>query len=196
MLKRIFDILFSLTGIILLVPLFIVIAILVKFTSEGPIFYIQNRIGLNGVEFGLLKFRTMYIGSDKKGLLTVGAHDSRITNVGLFLRKYKLDELPQLVNVLNGSMSFVGPRPEVERYVKMYSESQRKVLQVRPGITDFSSIYFRDESELLSKQSDPETFYINRVMLQKIRLNKIYIGNMSLSLDIIIILKTILHIFK
>lgn len=196
MLKRIFDILFSLTGLILLLPLLIVIAILVKFTSVGPIFYTQNRIGLNGVQFGLLKFRTMYIGSDKKGLLTVGANDSRITNVGLFLRKYKLDELPQLINVLNGSMSFVGPRPEVERYVNMYTESQRKVLQVRPGITDFSSIYFRDESELLSKQADPENFYIYRVMPQKIRLNNVYIRNKSLALDIIIILKTILHIFK
>jgi lipopolysaccharide/colanic/teichoic acid biosynthesis glycosyltransferase len=196
MLKRVFDILFSLIGLVLLAPFFIVIALLVKLTSKGPVFYAQKRIGIAGKGFDLLKFRTMFVGSDKKGLLTVGANDSRITKVGLFLRKYKLDELPQLINVLNGTMSFVGPRPEVEKYVKMYTEKQRVILNVRPGITDFSSIYFRNESDLLSQSTDPEAFYIQRIMPQKIRLNKVYIHNQSVQLDIQIILKTLLHIFK
>jgi lipopolysaccharide/colanic/teichoic acid biosynthesis glycosyltransferase len=196
MLKRVFDILFSLFGLVLLAPFFIVIALLVKLTSKGPVFYAQKRIGIAGKGFDLLKFRTMFVGSDKKGLLTVGANDSRITKVGLFLRKYKLDELPQLINVLNGTMSFVGPRPEVEKYVKMYTEKQRVILNVRPGITDFSSIYFRNESDLLSQSADPEEFYIQRIMPQKIRLNKVYIHNQSVQLDIQIILKTLLHIFK
>lgn len=196
MLKRIFDIFFALFGIIVLSPLFIVFGLLVKLTSKGPMFYSQKRIGLKGKEFSLLKFRTMVVGADKKGLLTVGAKDARITKVGLFLRKYKLDELPQLINVFNGTMSFVGPRPEVEKYVKLYSPRQREVLNVRPGITDFSSICFRNESELLSLSADPETFYIQRIMPQKIRLNNVYIRNQSLRLDILIILKTLLHIFK
>jgi len=196
MLKRVFDILFSLFGLVLLAPFFIVIALLVKLTSKGPVFYAQKRIGIAGKGFDLLKFRTMFVGADKKGLLTVGANDSRITKVGLFLRKYKLDELPQLINVLNGTMSFVGPRPEVEKYVKMYTEKQRVILNVRPGITDFSSIYFRNESDLLSQSADPEEFYIQRIMPQKIRLNKVYIHNQSVQLDIQIILKTLLHIFK
>lgn len=196
MLKRVFDILFSLFGLVLLAPFFIVIALLVKLTSKGPVFYAQKRIGIAGKGFDLLKFRTMFVGSDKKGLLTVGANDSRITKVGLFLRKYKLDELPQLINVLNGTMSFVGPRPEVEKYVKMYTEKQRVILNVRPGITDFSSIYFRNESDLLSQSTDPEAFYVQRIMPQKIRLNKVYIHNQSVQLDIQIILKTLLHIFK
>lgn len=196
MLKRGFDILFSLIGLVLLAPVFIVIALFVKLTSKGTVFYAQKRIGLSGKVFDLLKFRTMFVGSDKKGLLTVGANDSRITKVGLFLRKYKLDELPQLFNVLNGTMSFVGPRPEVEKYVNLYTAQQRLVLNVRPGITDYSSIYFRNESELLSLSSNPEEFYIQRIMPQKIRLNKVYIHNQSILLDIQIILKTLLHIIK
>lgn len=196
MLKRLFDILFSVVGILLVSPLLIVLGLLVKLTSKGPVFYTQKRIGIDGMEFNLLKFRTMYVGSDKKGLLTVGAKDARITKVGLFLRKYKLDELPQLINVFNGTMSFVGPRPEVEKYVKLYTPIQREILKVRPGITDFSSIYFRNESELLSLSADPEAFYIERIMPQKIRLNNVYIRNQSLRLDILIILKTLLHIFK
>lgn len=196
MLKRLFDVLFSVVGLLLVAPLFIVLGLLVKLTSNGPVFYTQKRIGINGKEFNLLKFRTMFVGSDKKGLLTVGAKDARITPVGLFLRKYKLDELPQLINVLNGTMSFVGPRPEVEKYVKLYTPKQREILKVRPGITDFSSIYFRNESELLSLSADPEVFYIQRVMPQKIRLNNVYIRNQSLRLDVLIILKTLLHIIK
>jgi lipopolysaccharide/colanic/teichoic acid biosynthesis glycosyltransferase len=196
MLKRLFDILFSVVGLLLVSPLFIILGLLVKLTSKGPVFYTQKRIGINSKEFNLLKFRTMFVGSDKKGLLTVGSKDARITRVGLFLRKYKLDELPQLINVFNGTMSFVGPRPEVEKYVKLYSPKQREILNVRPGITDFSSIYFRNENELLSLSTDPETFYIQRVMPQKIRLNNVYIKNKSLRLDILIILKTLQHIFK
>jgi lipopolysaccharide/colanic/teichoic acid biosynthesis glycosyltransferase len=195
-LKRGFDIFFSGFGIVLLCPILIIVAISIKLESSGPIFYIQKRVGLKGVVFGLFKFRTMFVGSDKQGLLTVGARDTRITKVGYYLRKYKLDELPQLFNVFIGSMSLVGPRPEVPKYVELYTEKQREILSVKPGITDFASIHFSNENEILALSDDPELLYINRIMAQKIRLNKLYIRSKSIKLDFVIILMTLHKIFK
>jgi len=196
MTKRIFDFILSLFGIILLFPLFIVISILIILDSPGGIFYLQTRVGKNNKDFKLFKFRTMKTDSDKKGLLTVGNADSRITRTGLWLRKYKLDELPQLFNVLLGDMSLVGPRPEVRKYVDMYSPEQLKVLSVKPGITDNASIEYADENELLSKQPEPEKFYIREVMPAKLKINLEYISNQSVAEDFRIILKTFFRIFK
>ena len=145
---RFLDILFSFLGLIVLSPLLVLLCLWVKFDSAGPIFYIQKRVGLNGIDFNLFKFRSMRVNADKLGLLTVGGRDPRITNSGFYIRKYKMDELPQLFNVLVGDMSLVGPRPEVRKYVDLYNEEQLKVLSVRPGITDEASIAFRNENEM------------------------------------------------
>ncbi len=196
MIKRIFDFTLSLVGIIILLPLFAIISLLIIFDSPGGIFYLQTRVGKNNKDFKLFKFRTMKTDSDKKGLLTVGNTDSRITRTGLWLRKYKLDELPQLFNVLIGNMSLVGPRPEVRKYVELYSSEQKKVLSVKPGITDNASIEYADENELLSKQSDPEKFYISEVMPAKLKINLEYISNQNMAEDFRIILRTFLKIFK
>ncbi|MFN5183298.1 MAG: sugar transferase [Bacteroidota bacterium] len=196
MVKRLFDIFFSSIGIIFLLPVFFIVAVIIVFTSKGGVFYIQKRVGKNGIDFSLFKFRTMKTGSDSKGLLTVGGRDSRITRVGYYLRKYKLDELPQLLNVFLGDMSLVGPRPEVRKYVNLYNEQQRQVLLVKPGITDFASIEFIDENEILGKSTDPEKTYIVEVMPAKLELNIKYINNQGLFTDIGIILKTILKIFR
>lgn len=196
MIKRIFDFVCSLFGIIILFPLFILISILIVFDSEGGVFYLQTRVGKNNTDFKLFKFRTMKIGSDKKGLLTVGMNDGRITRSGFWLRKYKLDELPQLLNVLIGDMSFVGPRPEVRKYVQLYSPQQMKVLILKPGITDIASIQYVDENELLAAQQNPEEFYIRQVMPAKLEINLRYIANQSFAEDLKIILKTILRILK
>lgn len=174
--KRLLDIIFSATGLIILSPLFIYIAIRIKMDTQGNVFYKQKRVGKRGSEFYLYKFRSMRAESDKVNLLTYGGSDSRITPFGAFIRKYKLDELPQLVNVLKGDMSIVGPRPEVKKYVDLYTPEQRQVLSVRPGITDMASIYFIDESELLAKQPDPERYYIEYIMPQKIEFNKDFIA--------------------
>ena len=189
--KRGFDIIFSLIGLILLLPLLLIIAIIIKLESKGSVFYKQVRVGKNNADFKIFKFRTMFTGSDKKGLLTVGNKDPRVTKVGYFLRKYKLDELPQLINVLQGNMSFVGPRPEVRHYVNHYSESDLEILSVKPGITDYASIYFRNEVEILKKANDPEQLYINEILPKKIALNKKYIAQNNIGTDIKIILKTI-----
>ena len=157
---RFFDIIFSALGLIVLLPIFAAICLKIKIGSKGGCFFIQERIGKDGKPFGLYKFRTMRIGADSEGLLTVGEHDARITHVGYFLRKTKMDELPQLLNVLKGDMSLVGPRPEVRKYVELYTEEQRKVLRVRPGITDYASIEYANENELLSKAEDPDRTYI------------------------------------
>lgn len=188
---RFFDIVFSSLGLILLSPFFLFISIAIKIESKGPIFYLQDRVGKNSKIFKLYKFRSMYKNSDRLGLITIGSNDNRITKVGRFIRKYKLDELPQLINVLNGSMSVVGPRPEVPKYVQLYSKSQLHVLSVRPGITDFASIYFKDENDILSSQNDPENYYIKRLIPQKIRLNKIYINNYNLKTYFLIIFRTL-----
>ena len=196
MAKRIFDIIFSLIGIILLLPLFIIISLWIMIDSKGGVFYIQQRIGKNGKPFGLYKFRTMYVDSDKKGLLTVGGRDPRVTKAGYWLRKYKLDELPQLFNVLKGDMSIVGPRPEVKKYTDLYTEEQRKVLSVKPGITDYASIEYVDENEVLAKSSNPEKTYIEEIMPHKLELNKKYILNKGLITDLKIILLTIKKIIR
>ena len=154
--KRIFDLLFSFLGLVILSPFLLVIAILIVIDSKGDIFYLQQRVGKDNKDFNIFKFRTMRPNSDKQGLLTVGAKDSRITKIGVFLRKYKIDELPQLINVLIGNMSFVGPRPEVRKYVDLYNSEQKKVLTVKPGITDYASIEYSKENELLAKSENPE----------------------------------------
>ena len=156
--KRLFDILASGVGLLFLSPLFLFVAIWIKLDSTGPVCYRQIRVGRYNRDFKLLKFRSMYIGSDKKGLITIGDHDFRVTPSGYYIRKYKLDELPQLINVFIGDMSLVGPRPEVRKYVDLYTSEQMHVLDVRPGITDEASIYYRTENELLGRSSDPERY--------------------------------------
>lgn len=195
MLKRLFDITFSFLLIILLVPLFLIIAVLVKLDSRGPVFFLQTRVGKNNRDFKLFKFRTMHVDADKRGLLTVGHRDSRITRVGYNLRRYKLDELPQLFNVLIGDMSVVGPRPEVRKYVDMYDERQQKVVSVRPGITDFASIRYVNENELLKNTENPEKLYIDEIMPAKLELNLKYIENRHFFKDLKIILLTVKAIF-
>jgi lipopolysaccharide/colanic/teichoic acid biosynthesis glycosyltransferase len=192
--KRLFDILFSLIGIICMLPLWLLVMACLKLDSAGPVFYTQVRVGLNLKCFWLIKFRTMCSGADKKSLLTVGK-DSRITAVGAWLRKYKVDELPQLINILKGEMSFVGPRPEVPHYVDMYDDGQRRVLSVRPGITDWASIRYIRENELLASAEDPEAFYIQTVMPSKISQNLEYVDHHNLWTDCIIISYTIKNIF-
>jgi lipopolysaccharide/colanic/teichoic acid biosynthesis glycosyltransferase len=172
---RFLDFIFSLIGIILLMPFFILISVLIILNSKGSLIYRQSRVGLKNVDFFVFKFRTMYENSDKLGLLTVGGRDARITSVGYYLRKYKLDELPQLFNVLIGNMSLVGPRPEVRKYVDIYTEHQKKVLKIRPGITDWASIKYKDENTILEKSTDPETDYINIILPDKIKYNLIFI---------------------
>lgn len=189
--KRIFDIVISLCGITILVPIFIVIAILIKLNSKGPVFYIQKRVGQFNIDFSLFKFRTMSVGADKSGLLTVGSKDSRITSVGIFLRKYKLDELPQLINVLFGDMSLVGPRPEVRKYVDLYTKEQAEILNVKPGITDYSSIEYFEENELLGRSNNPEQTYIEKILPAKIALNKKYISESGLKTDLKILYLTL-----
>lgn len=188
--KRCFDFVVSLLGILILMPVFLFLAVWIGLDSAGGVFYKQQRVGRGGKDFALIKFRTMRTGSDKKGLLTIGGKDSRITGAGYFLRKYKLDELPQLFNVLLGDMSLVGPRPEVRKYVEMYNPDQLKVLTVRPGITDYASIEYARENDLLAGASDPEKMYIEEVMPAKLRLNQKYILEQGFLTDIRIIFKT------
>ena len=191
---RVLDFFFALLGLILLSPLLLLIALLIKVSSFGPVLYIQSRIGLKGVEFSVYKFRTMRLNSDKLGLITVGGRDPRVTPIGYFLRKYKLDELPQLINVLTGVMSLVGPRPEVKKYVDLYNHEQSKVLTVRPGITDWASIHYRDENVILGQSSDPEKDYIEKVMPDKLKYNLIYIENYGPVEYFKIIFSTLWHI--
>jgi len=192
---RVIDIILVLIGIIVIMPFFIIIGLLVLISSRGGIFYLQTRVGRYGKDFTLLKFRSMTVGSDKKGLLTVGNNDARITSVGKFLRKYKLDELPQLINVLFGQMSIVGPRPEVRKYVDLYDENQLKVLNVRPGITDYASVYYKNESALLALSHEPEELYINEILPAKINLNMKFIDEPSVQNYFKIIGLTIKEIF-
>ncbi len=191
---RLFDIVLAIVALIVLFPLLFVIAIWVKIDSRGGIFYIQTRVGYKGRDFNLIKFRSMRVASDKLGLLTIGERDPRITNSGYFIRKYKIDELPQLLNVLIGNMSFVGPRPEVRKYVQLYNFEQLKVLNLKPGITDEASIAFRNENEILSKSSNPELTYIQEIMPVKIELNQRFIENPNLFNYLKIISKTICRI--
>lgn len=177
---RFYDILFSIIGLVILSPLFTVLYLLIKIESQGGGFYSQERIGKNGKPFKLFKFRSMRIGSDKKGLITIGEKDNRITKTGFILRKYKLDELPQLWNVFIGDMSLVGPRPEVKKYTDLYTEEQKQVLQVRPGITDWASIKYVDENKILGESKDPDDAYVNLIMPNKIKLNMVYIQHQTL----------------
>lgn len=177
---RFFDILFSIIGLVLLSPLFTVLYFLIRIESQGGGFYSQERIGKNGKPFKLFKFRSMRIGSEKKGLITIGEKDNRITKTGFILRKYKLDELPQLWNVFIGDMSLVGPRPEVKKYTDLYTEEQKQVLQVRPGITDWASIKYVDENKILGESKDPDNAYVNLIMPNKIKLNMVYIQHQTL----------------
>ena len=195
MLKRIFDITLSLFGLIILLPFMLIIAILIKIDSKGPVFFKQIRVTKNGKEFKIFKYRTMRVGSDKYSQITVGK-DGRITKIGSFLRKYKLDEIPQLINVLIGDMSLVGPRPEVPKYVALYTDEQKEILKVRAGITDYASIEFSDENDLLASEEDPEKAYIEKIMPKKIELNKKYLSKISILTDIKIILLTIKKILK
>lgn len=193
---RFFDILFAVIGLIVLSPLFIIIALCIKLTSAGPVFFRQVRVGRFGKDFRLFKFRSMYMNAEAKGQLTVGGRDNRISTVGYYLRKFKLDELPQFINVLLGDMSFVGPRPEVRKYVDLYTEDQRKVLTVLPGITDYASIAYRNENELLSKAANPEQFYITDIMPRKIELNYRFINERSLGKYFYILLTTVVTAIK
>ena len=177
---RFFDFLFSLLGLIVLSPVFLLISLCIVSDSRGGVFYRQSRVGKDGKDFKLNKFRSMRTGADKRGLITVGEKDSRITRVGYFLRKYKLDELPQLINVLKGEMSLVGPRPEVRKYVDLYTPEQRKVLSVVPGITDYASIEYVDENRILGGATDPDKVYVEEILPDKIRYNMKYIENRSL----------------
>ena len=193
--KRLFDFIASFYGLILLAPIFVLVALWIKIDSSGPIFFRQDRVGFQGALFRIHKFRTMVSDAEKeRKQITVGA-DLRITNVGSFLRKYKLDELPQLIDVLVGDMSLVGPRPEVPKYIDCYSDDEKhEVLSVRPGITDNASIEFRDESELLSMSKDPEATYINEVLPKKIALYRKYVREHSFFGDVGIIFKTIFRV--
>ncbi len=193
---RFCDIVLSCLGLLLLSPLFVVVAVWIVIDNPGPIFYRQMRVGKDGKDFGLLKFRSMRIGADKESLITIGEHDSRITRAGYYIRKYKLDELPQLWNVLTGDMSLVGPRPEVRRYVDMYTDEQRQVLTVRPGITDYASIEYIDENSLLAQAEDPDRTYIEAILPAKIALNMRYIKHQTLGEYMKIIFLTLAKIIR
>ena len=190
--KRIFDFLLSLFGIIILSPIFIIVSIAIKLDSKGSILFLQKRVGRYGKEFNIYKFRTMVTDAEKLGKQITVGKDNRITKVGAFLRKFKIDELPQLLNVLKGDMSLVGPRPEVPKYVALYNEEQRKVLDIRPGITDMASLRYKDENDILGKVDNPEEYYINVIMKDKLNLNLEYIEKSNVFFDIYLILKTII----
>lgn len=194
--KRTFDLCFSVIGIIVLSPLFLVISLWIIIDSGTGVFYMQDRVGLNHINFKLIKFRTMYIDSDKKGLLTIGNNDNRITRCGSWLRRNKLDELPQLFNIFFGDMSFVGPRPEVRKYVNLYTPEQQRVLSVKPGLTDWASIQYYNEGEILSKSENPEKFYITEIIPSKLIINLDYINHHSFWVDMKIIHQTLRKIIK
>ena len=193
---RFFDIFSSLLGLLILSPLFLIVALWIVIDNPGPVFYRQQRVGRNGKDFGLLKFRSMRVGADKMSLITIGDRDPRVTRAGYYIRKYKLDELPQLWNVLIGDMSLVGPRPEVRKYVNLYTPEQRQVLSVRPGITDYASIEYIDENRLLAQAEDPDKTYIEEIMPAKIALNMRYINHQTIGEYFKIIFLTITKIIR
>jgi lipopolysaccharide/colanic/teichoic acid biosynthesis glycosyltransferase len=196
MLKRTFDILSCLFVLLIIWPFFLVLLVLVLFSGKGGAFFVQKRVGKSGVDFKLFKFRTMRLDSESSGQITIGGRDPRITKIGYFLRKFKLDELPQLLNIIGGSMSVVGPRPEVRKYVQMYTEEQLKVLSIKPGLTDYASIEYIDENEILGRAEDPNEAYINEVMPAKLALNQKYIDEQSFGTDFKIIFRTIGKVFS
>lgn len=189
--KRLFDIIASVCGLIVLSPLFILLSVWIKLDSKGPIFYKQSRVGQYNKDFLLYKFRSMRVGSDLQGLITVGNRDPRITRSGYIIRKYKLDEFPQLINVLIGDMSLVGPRPEVRKYVDLYTAEQLHVLDVKPGITDLASIMYRNENEILEKSENPDEYYVKVIMQDKLKINLEYISNHSFWYDLSLIFRTL-----
>lgn len=193
---RIFDILFATLGLVILSPLLIFVYVAIVLESRGGGFYRQERTGRYGKPFRLIKFRSMYVNADKHGLITVGGHDNRITRVGYYIRKYKIDELPQLINVVKGDMSIVGPRPEVKKYTDLYTEVQRKILDIRPGITDYASIKYVDENEILGTSDNPERTYIEQIMPDKIKLNMIYISQNGIKEYFKIIFLTLTNIAR
>lgn len=188
--KRLFDIVASGLGMIVLSPLFLILAIWIKLDSKGPVFYRQVRVGYKNKDFRIFKFRSMRVGADKGSLVTIGGRDPRVTKSGYWIRKFKLDELPQLINVFIGDMSLVGPRPEVRHYVDYWTPEQLHVLDVRPGITDPASIKFRNENELMEKAEDPEKYYIEVIMQEKIKLYLEYVEKHSFWYDMGLIFKT------
>ena len=194
--KRIFDVIASGLGLIVLSPLFLILAIWIKIDSRGPVFYRQVRVGWHNRNFRIFKFRSMRVGADKGSLVTIGGHDPRVTRSGYFIRKFKFDELPQLINVFLGDMSLVGPRPEVRHYVDYWTPEQMHVLDVRPGITDPASIKFRNENELMEKAEDPEKYYIEVIMQEKIKLYLEYVEKHSFLYDLGLIFKTFWVIVK
>ncbi len=196
MIKRLFDIVISFLALVSLLPVFLIISIWIIIDSRGGIFYSQTRVGRKNHDFALLKFRSMRPGADEKGLLTLGSRDPRVTNAGYRLRKTKLDELPQLLNILAGQMSIVGPRPEVRKYVDLYNAEQLRVLAVRPGLTDYASLEYINEDEILAQSENPEETYIETIMPAKLELNMKYIHEKSIGKDIRIISQTILRIFR
>ncbi|WP_100611554.1 sugar transferase [Confluentibacter lentus] len=195
MIKRSFDVILSIIALIILFPILFIIAIVIKLDSKGPVLFIQERVGKNNKNFNIYKFRTMYVASQTKGLLTLGNHDSRITRIGYFLRRYKIDEFPQLINILIGDMSFVGPRPELRHYVNFYNEEDHIIFSVRPGITSLASLKYRDEVELLAASEDPESFFINTIIPDKLKLNKEYIKKQNLFYDLKLIIITITKVW-
>ncbi len=194
MLKRGFDVVFSIMGLFVLSPILILIAVLIKIDSRGPILFVQGRVGKNNTDFNIFKFRTMRIQSQNKGLLTLGNNDSRITKVGYFLRRYKIDEFPQLINILKGDMSFVGPRPELRYYVNFYNEDDMKIFAVRPGITGLASLKYRNEVELLKAAENPEEFFIKTIIPDKLKYNKEYIRKRNFFFDLKLIAVTVIKV--
>jgi lipopolysaccharide/colanic/teichoic acid biosynthesis glycosyltransferase len=194
--QKYIDFIFALIVLLIFSPFILLIVIVIRLESKGNVFYVQERVGQSGKPFRLFKFRTMSINSDKQGLLTVGMKDNRITKSGYYLRKYKLDEIPQFFNVLKGDMSIVGPRPEVQKYVNYYTQEQQLILQLKPGITDYASIEFVKENEILEKAENPEKTYIEEIMPRKIELNKKYLQDPSVLNYFRIIFLTILSIFN
>lgn len=192
--KRLFDLAAAALGLLVLSPVFLLLALWIKADSPGPVFYRQRRVGRRNRDFWLYKFRSMRVGADRAGLITVGGRDPRITSSGYYLRKYKLDELPQLIQVLSGDMSLVGPRPEVRRYVDLYTPEQMHVLDVRPGITDMASILYRNENELLARAEDPDKYYVEVVMQDKLRINLEYVARHSFGYDLRLIFRTLWEI--
>lgn len=194
--KRLLDLILTIPGLIVISPILIIVYVIVYAEDRGPVFFRQSRVGLNGKSFKMFKFRTMIVDAEKYGgQLTVGK-DARITRVGYWLRKFKLDELPQLFNVVTGEMSLVGPRPEVIRYVELYNDEQRRVLKLKPGITDLASIKYSNENDILANSADPDKAYIEQIMPEKIAINLDYAVSASLVADFVVILKTIAKIFK
>ncbi len=194
MFKRVFDIFFSVIALLLLLPFLLLISLLIKLDSKGSVLFIQGRVGKHNKDFNIFKFRTMRKLSEKEGLLTLGNHDSRITKVGYFLRRYKIDEFPQLLNIIKGDMSFVGPRPELRYYVNFYTKDDMKIFSVRPGITGLASLKYRNEVELLKAANNPEDFYINTIIPDKLKYNKEYIKRQNFFFDLKLILITILKV--